>query len=83
MKISMRSMRSRQSRPFSKEEMAGVDGTALRIFYILMKDAGIADDAADLLLTNLLTEFDEIAKLDAAESEASGRLWELWPEYVR
>lgn len=60
-----------------------MDGTPLRIFFSAMKDAGFAEDAADLLLTNLLTEFDEIASLDAAESEARGRLWELWPEYVR
>ena len=83
MKISMRSMRSRQSRPFSKEEMEGVDGTPIRIFFHAMKDAGFAEDAADLLLNNLLAEYEEIASLNAAESEARGRLWELWPEYVR
>jgi hypothetical protein len=82
-KITMRSLGSRQHRPFSKEEMEGVDGTPMRIFFALMKDAGIAEDAADLLLTNLLVEFDEIERLDSAESEACGRLWELWPEYVR
>lgn len=83
MKISMRPLRSRQQRPFSKEEMAGVDGTPIRIFFIAMTDAGFAEDAADLLLSNLISEFDEIERLDAAESEARGRLWELWPEYVR
>ncbi len=83
MKISMRSLSSRQSLPFSKEEMEGVDGTPLRIFFALMKDAGLSEEAADLLLVSLLTEFDEIASLDAAESEARGRLFELWPEYVR
>jgi hypothetical protein len=83
MKISMRSLRSRQSRPLSKEEMEGVDGTPIRTFFALMKDAGVADDAADLLLSEVLAEFEEVRSLEAAESEARGRLWELWPEYVR
>jgi hypothetical protein len=79
----MRSLRSRQSRPFSKEEMQGIDGTPIRVFFALMKDAGIAEGAADYLLSQVLAEFEEIQSLDAAESEARGRLWELWPEYVR
>ena len=83
MKISMRSLRSRQHRPFSKEEMERVDGTPIRLFFTLMADAGLAEDAADLLLSNVLAEFEEIQSLDAAESEARGRLWELWPEYIR
>lgn len=68
---------------FLKEEEIQKLGAPSRSFFILMSGAGISDDAADFLLTNLLTEFDEIASLDAAESEARGRLWELWPEYVR
>lgn len=82
-KVSIRSLRSRQHRLFSKEEMVGVDGTPLRIFYRLMADAGIAEGAADLLLTNLLVEFDEITRIRDAEAEAKGQLWMLWPEYVR
>lgn len=82
-KITMRSLGSRQSLLFSKEEMEGVDGTPIRVFFALMKDAGVAEDAADFLLSQLLAEFEEIQSLDAAESEARGRLWELWPEYVR
>jgi len=63
--------------------MEGIDATPIRAFFALMKDAGIAEDAADLLLSEMLAEFEEIQSLDAAESEARGRLWELWPEYVR